>query len=107
LYSLSVPHALPPMQASLASAATEICSRINERMAPCSISFLGIIKGGGDLPSHTVWPALLKLCSVCVTYHGPFALARSCNTAPKGVDPEVAVHHTDVSSPGFDENRLR
>jgi hypothetical protein len=23
--------------------------------------FLGIIKGGGDLPSHTVWPALFCL----------------------------------------------
>jgi hypothetical protein len=23
--------------------------------------FLGIIKGSADLPSHTVWPALLKL----------------------------------------------
>jgi hypothetical protein len=29
------------------------------------------------------------------------------HTEATNVDPEVAVHHTDVSSPGFDENRLR
>jgi hypothetical protein len=35
------------------------------------------------------------------------ALARAVMQLLQGVCAEVAVHHTDVLSPGFDETRLR